>query len=564
MDSVTRAVRLSELFHLWDAPVRFAAQPDIADPSVTGALIWEAGAASQSDLLVLVPQTDSGSFIKEMTGLAKGDQAGTYLLIGWGDADIARIEDVQTRSTIAIAPEDISTTVAIESVIRSTIDPTAAELRRLTALQRSFTQELSSESPTQAILERLKRLSNAVSLVVTTRGTVQENTGQIPLQQVLEQLGRTDSPSQFISVGDWHGQAVRLQEVDMVGSQAGWLVVACRREGFPDSSASAAIHIAASLIETVRHINAQARSQEEAVRTSLLEQTLALRPQYNSPELESRVAAIGLSFDNPLRVIVASPHGGRPANRAPVKDVHEELNKIFSESDIVSLSTARDDGAIFLVQASEATIQRLIRSNKQTLAKVHFGLGRNMRHVGDAADSLADAWLGIRTLRAGGHSESHISFEQFDFATRLFSNVGIDVMAEWSRDYLEPLLERDQLISGLRQYFLHSQNIASAADALGIHHNSLRYRLAKVEELLDINLRDPAAISSLYLAITSLDLAVLSGNTHALAQTTEIVGTRDLAPANSARFPGDQEGSRRPGARMSPAGMPAYRTSQPH
>jgi hypothetical protein len=46
----------------------------------------------------------------------------------------------------------------------------------------------------------------------------------------------------------------------------------------------------------------------------------------------------------------------------------------------------------------------------------------------------------------------------------------------------------------------------AAADTREIHHNSSRYRLAKVESLLNIRLREPAAVSSVFLALTALGI----------------------------------------------------------
>jgi hypothetical protein len=99
-----------------------------------------------------------------------------------------------------------------------------------------------------------------------------------------------------------------------------------------------------------------------------------------------------------------------------------------------------------------------------------------------------------------------MSYEDFSFATRLFADVGTDRMIAWARDFLVPLEDRPLLMDGLRAFFEHSQNMNDAADALKIHHNSLRYRLAKVEELLGLSMRDPAAVSSLFLALTARDL----------------------------------------------------------
>jgi hypothetical protein len=84
-------------------------------------------------------------------------------------------------------------------------------------------------------------------------------------------------------------------------------------------------------------------------------------------------------------------------------------------------------------------------------------------------------------------------------------------MTRWAQDFLSPLEERDALLDGLRSFLEHDQNINVAATALNIHHNSLRYRLAKVEELLQASLRDPATISSVFLALTALDMAQVGG-----------------------------------------------------
>jgi hypothetical protein len=76
-----------------------------------------------------------------------------------------------------------------------------------------------------------------------------------------------------------------------------------------------------------------------------------------------------------------------------------------------------------------------------------------------------------------------------------------------SREYLAPIIEKEPIFDALRQYFVYAQNANATADALGIHHNTLRYRLSKVEELMDIRLNDPSAIASVFLAITAIELA---------------------------------------------------------
>jgi DNA-binding PucR family transcriptional regulator len=45
-----------------------------------------------------------------------------------------------------------------------------------------------------------------------------------------------------------------------------------------------------------------------------------------------------------------------------------------------------------------------------------------------------------------------------------------------------------------------------AAETLHVHHNTVRYRLARVEELMGRPLKDPATIASLYIALAASDL----------------------------------------------------------
>src|SRR5919106_5948402 len=95
-------------------------------------------------------------------------------------------------------------------------------------------------------------------------------------------------------------------------------------------------------------------------------------------------------------------------------------------------------------------------------------------------------------------------YEDFAFAPRLFSAVGLAKMVDWAQDLLLPILDQPILLDGLRRYFELNLNIIAAAEALNVHHNSLRYRLAKIEDALGVSLRDPSTISSLYLALTAL------------------------------------------------------------
>jgi len=49
------------------------------------------------------------------------------------------------------------------------------------------------------------------------------------------------------------------------------------------------------------------------------------------------------------------------------------------------------------------------------------------------------------------------------------------------------------LVHCLYYYFINGRNISAAADAIHIHRNTLIYRLAKAEEILNIEIKQPSA-----------------------------------------------------------------------
>jgi len=61
------------------------------------------------------------------------------------------------------------------------------------------------------------------------------------------------------------------------------------------------------------------------------------------------------------------------------------------------------------------------------------------------------------------------------------------------------------LLEAVTAYFDHNLDVMRTADAMHLHHNSLRYRLARVEEFLGQSLKNPATIASLYIALASAE-----------------------------------------------------------
>jgi sugar diacid utilization regulator len=513
----------------------------------------QSDAGGQEVSLVVIPREPSGQHLLRLQSALRQSVPHLVVLAGWPAADTASLSLDASEHIVVDAGADASAPEVTAVVDRLSRPADTSAVRQLTIIQRSLSQGLSGPSPVQDILDRLQTLSNATALIVSPRGRVRESTGPAPLRPLFEQISKTPASSQLVDVQGWHGIAIRLQASGSSGSSAGWLLLVSRREGFPDERSVAAAHIAGTLVETSRRMTSQIRVQELAIRSALFEQALALKPVREDAELASRLSALGISFPDPLRVMVATPRRDQsgPGQRAALQSLHESLALLLDGAEIVNFSTIRDDAVVFLANCDESQLQRMLKIDQPDVPS-HIGIGRNISHVGDIADSYTDAWLGIRSLRNRRTTEYVMSFEQFDLSTRLFSIAGIEAMVEWATEFLGPLMDKAPLVEGLRHYFALAQNINAAARVLNVHPNSLRYRLTKAEELLEVDLKDPAAISSLFLALTALEFAEEHQEDAPIPRTARDRRADASESAGSTRF-GPQPMSRAFGVAVDPA-----------
>lgn len=88
----------------------------------------------------------------------------------------------------------------------------------------------------------------------------------------------------------------------------------------------------------------------------------------------------------------------------------------------------------------------------------------------------------------------------------LLIHIHQEILYDFSQEYLSSLLESDdengtEYMNSLKLYIQYQGNINDVADALFVHHNTLRNRLKKIEEITGISLQDPEASMSLVAAI---------------------------------------------------------------
>jgi DNA-binding PucR family transcriptional regulator len=147
-----------------------------------------------------------------------------------------------------------------------------------------------------------------------------------------------------------------------------------------------------------------------------------------------------------------------------------------------------------LVQGDDADVLAALGE----LPEAAVGVGRMVGALADLRHSLRDA-----ELAASHCTKGIVRFEDFDLGTFMVSEIPPDRLGPKVDEILSVLRANPPLHEALRAYFDHDLDIAATAAALHMHRNSLRYRLARAEQLLGRSLKQPSTVAALYIALVA-------------------------------------------------------------
>jgi PucR family transcriptional regulator, purine catabolism regulatory protein len=353
--------------------------------------------------------------------------------------------------------------------------------RRLTALQRYLVDALRTPQPERAMVDRLARFLDASVVLLDGEGSPEIVAGKQPAPALLEEICAAPAGLLELEVGGWH--AVATPVVTRADEAQRWLVLASPRRGFISKLAKPAAEATAPLLAAMARLGDVVRDQEQAVKAALLEEALEPVTARDLPPLAARAAAFGIDFSQPARLVVVT--GQR---------LRQELVARLDAHRIPHLVQQRDGSLMALVQGDDADVMAALRE----LPDAAIGVGRTVRSISDAHHSLRDAELAV----AQGSREI-VRFEDFDLGTFMVSEIPPDRLGPKVDEILSVLRANPPLHEALRAYFAHDLDIATTAASLHMHRNSLRYRLARAEQVLGRSLKQPSTVAAVYIALVA-------------------------------------------------------------
>lgn len=190
-----------------------------------------------------------------------------------------------------------------------------------------------------------------------------------------------------------------------------------------------------------------------------------------------------------------------------ISEVKTKLKKIIRDTlynhSIEVPIVDKNDSVIFIYKLNKNKIKVLdealekikkLVSNQIGGMTVSIGVGDCYNDLNMIKDSLKEAQLALKKITIDGLKDCILEYKNIGVYQMLFSLEDTRNLNKYYEDKLRPIIEYDninnsKLIETLEVYLDENCNNTSTSERLFLHRNSLRYRINKIEELLDVDLR---------------------------------------------------------------------------
>ena len=388
----------------------------------------------------------------------------------------------------------------ISTVNRALASSDLRALQRLSSMQLYLMDALGEEDPRQAVLERLAAFVDAAVLLLAPDGTLEAAAGEAPAETIWQELADRSDPLVEFDADGWHTLAIRVA----AGSgPAQWLALTSRRTRWVTRLTRPAARATAPVLAALERLGGMEREQERAIRGSLLEQLLRPVGARDAATLGARAASLGIDFGEPARIVVVA---GSDASRLDLGDTRQRLEQQLAGARLRHLVCRRPGAAVALVQGDHVRVRAAVDALVASEPGMVAGIGRAVRSLEPLQESLRDAEIAIQRL-GRGRPDRVLDFDDFDLATLVVSEAPPERIQPKVEQFIGVLRDNPALHEAVVAYFQHDMDAMRTAEAMGLHHNSLRYRLGRVEQFLGRPLKDPATIASLYIALAAAPLS---------------------------------------------------------
>lgn len=425
----------------------------------------------------------------------------------------------------------VAVTEAVNGLI---VDAQVAELRAAEQVHETFTALTVSGAEPDVVLREVTRLTGQPVLLETlSHEVLAYDTGGVDAGELLR---------------DWQARsrAVRPRERTGYDAASGWLVTIVGARGHdwgrlilvcgepPPHRHRVVAERAASALAVHHLLAADGEGLERQAHRAVLAELLA--SPVPSPELAARASALHVPLAGrrlvgaairPRLTGVADPPGA--ASAQPVlRELAEATALATRRARVSALVGCVDDTSVRALlslspQANPAAVlRRLAAEIRQVRGSVPvvIAVGTAVTSAADVGRSLTEAGhVASAALRQGTEpAEGYHRLEDVRLRGLLHLLGDDERVAAFAARELGPLLARDatsgsRLVQALRHFCEHGGNKSAAAAAAHTSRTAYYQQLARIEQVLGVQLEDPESMLSLHVALLVHDVIARSNDT---------------------------------------------------
>ena len=208
--------------------------------------------------------------------------------------------------------------------------------------------------------------------------------------------------------------------------------------------------------------------------------------------IRARAALLGVDLAVPRYVACIGQHGAGTITRRTLTRVERALKRRFPDA----MALPREGDLVLLLAPGDAEARDVERALREVAADgLAGGLGQLCLALDDYADACGEAAAALDLARrrpAPGEVLTPADLGLYGLLARGSTRQSLESIVAGA---LGPLLASDadggsEYVKTLDAYLANDRHLEPTAQALHVHPNTVRYRLAKVQELLSVSLRD--------------------------------------------------------------------------
>lgn len=367
-------------------------------------------------------------------------------------------------------------------------------MRRVVSMQDYLMDALGAEDPGAAILGRMAVMLEAGVVLLGADGQPVAQHGRLGPAAVAEMMAVADASGDEGAEAVLAGSRTLVAPITRSGRRAGWAGVVPPERPFADQLARPVLRSAARLLGLLELLDLRRTDGTRRRRAEVLLASLAGPEAATALALSHDARALGLDPALPACGVVWEPGDVTPAQALLA------IEAILERARVAFLLVATGDEVVGVVQGAPPEVVAATAGSA-----VVSGVGRAVTALAGVPSSVADARAVVRHRAADGSVA--VSFDDLAPAAWLLASSGGDGGAARVAALLGPLRPHPRLLKTLRSYFEADLDVGAAAAGLGLHPNTMRYRLRRIEALTGLRLASPEAIAGVHVALLGERLA---------------------------------------------------------